>query len=138
MTQKSDLGKLGEDLACQYLIKKNYKIIERNFRQKWGELDIIAKAPDKILVFIEVKTMQKSGEQGLKPEDQMTVAKIKKFKKTACFYAGSRPELINEKKGWRLDLLTLTLRQDSGSRLSSSNALTINDKNCDIRHFENI
>lgn len=122
MTQKSKLGKLGENLACEHLVNKGYKLVARNFRQKWGELDIIAKAPDKTLVFIEVKTMQKAGEQGLKPEDQMTAAKIKKFKKAACFYAGSRPELINEKKGWRLDLLTLT----------------INDKNCDIKHFENI
>jgi len=50
MTYKSELGQLGENLACEYLVKKGYKIIGRNFRQKWGELDIISKVPDKTLV----------------------------------------------------------------------------------------
>ena len=54
---KSETGKLGENIACRYLVENGYKIIERNFRQKWGELDIIAKAPDKTLVFVEVKTV---------------------------------------------------------------------------------
>ena len=34
-------GKIGEDIACKYLIGKGYTIIERNFRRKWGEIDII-------------------------------------------------------------------------------------------------
>ena len=51
------VGKLGEDKACNYLEKNNYKIIERNFRCKQGEIDIIAKDLSKNeLVFIEVKT----------------------------------------------------------------------------------
>ena len=52
---KHILGKLGEDLVEKYLIDKNYKIIERNFRGSKGEIDIIAKEDDEI-VFIEVKT----------------------------------------------------------------------------------
>lgn len=122
MNYTQNLGQKGEDLAFQYLINKGYKIIERNFRLKWGELDIIAKAPDKTLVFIEVKTMREGGIDDLKPEDQMTAVKISKFKKAASFYANSRLELIHRKKGWRLDLLTLT----------------INQKNCNIKHYENI
>ena len=47
MTQKTELGKLGEDLACRYLVDKGYRIIERNYRKPWGELDVIAKSPDK-------------------------------------------------------------------------------------------
>lgn len=51
------LGRFGEDKACDYLEKNNYKIIERNFRCKQGEIDIIAKDLSKNeLVFIEVKT----------------------------------------------------------------------------------
>lgn len=34
-------GKLGENIACRYLKKKGYKILERNFRRKWGEIDLI-------------------------------------------------------------------------------------------------
>jgi len=116
------LGKLGEDLACEYLVKKGYKIIDRNKRQKWGELDIIAKAPDRTLVFVEVKTMTDNGGNGLKPEDQLTQSKLEKLKRTASLYAGHYSELIDDNKGWRIDLL----------------ALVVSGESCDIKHYENI
>lgn len=51
------LGHYGEDKACSYLETNNYKIIERNFRCRQGEIDIIAKDFKKNeLVFVEVKT----------------------------------------------------------------------------------
>ena len=51
------LGYFGEEKACNYLINNNYKIIERNFKCKHGEIDIISKDLIKNeLVFIEVKT----------------------------------------------------------------------------------
>jgi len=54
---KKALGTFGEDKACNYLVQNNYKIIERNFQCKKGEIDIIAKDLEKNeLVFIEVKT----------------------------------------------------------------------------------
>ena len=57
MSEKQSLGIFGENKACNYLIKHNYKIIERNFKCKHGEIDIIAKDLSKSeLVFIEVKT----------------------------------------------------------------------------------
>lgn len=54
---RQEIGKWGENLACQYLEKCNYKIMERNFLCRQGEIDIIAK--DMVrneLVFVEVKT----------------------------------------------------------------------------------
>lgn len=167
MTQKAELGKLGEDLACRYLVDKNYKIIERNYRKPWGELDIIAKSPDKTLVFIEVKTTKRIGNQfgnqansypqlpnskimfqeiqrdseqylGIESEMQMTSAKIKKLKRTASLYAGHYPELIDDAKGWRIDLLALTIQGASGLVASSPSLLTISDKNCVVKHYENI
>lgn len=128
MTQKTELGKFGEEKACRYLVDKGYRIIERNFWKPWGELDIIAKSPDKTLVFVEVKTMNKSGNSELpdydriEPEMQLTAAKLKKLQRTASLYAGSHPELFSDERGWRIDLL----------------ALTIDGKNCEIRHYENI
>lgn len=54
---KQRIGKLGEDLSYQYLQKNNYKIIERNFTCRQGEIDIVAKDNrKKELVLIEVKT----------------------------------------------------------------------------------
>jgi putative endonuclease len=121
MTYKSQLGQFGEDFACKYLVNNDYKIIERNFRKPWGEIDIIAKAPDKTLVFVEIKTM-KENLAGLKPEDQLTTSKLKKIKRAASLYAGHRQDLIKDDKGWRIDLI----------------ALTIKEKSCLVRHYKNI
>ncbi len=55
MSKHLELGKLGEDLAATYLEKNNYKILERNYRFKKLELDIICKKDD-LLIIVEVKT----------------------------------------------------------------------------------
>jgi len=119
MTPNSELGQLGENIACGYLVKNKYKIIERNFQRPFGEIDIIAKSPDKTLVFVEVKTMKRASEEGLRPENQLSTAKLNKIKRTASLYANSHLNLINDNKGWRIDLL----------------ALTICGKSVDIKHF---
>lgn len=53
--KRKELGNLGEQIASEYLQKEEYKIIERNFYCKQGEIDIIAKK-GKEIIFIEVKT----------------------------------------------------------------------------------
>ena len=53
---KQETGKYGEFLAYNYLIKNNFKILDKNFTCKRGEIDIIAFSPYQELVFIEVKT----------------------------------------------------------------------------------
>lgn len=54
---RQEIGKWGENLACKYLETNHYKIIERNFLCRQGEIDIIAKdLVKKELVFVEVKT----------------------------------------------------------------------------------
>jgi putative endonuclease len=53
--ENKDLGKKGEELALRFLKKRGYRIIEKNYVCKMGEMDIIAKEKD-TLVFIEVKT----------------------------------------------------------------------------------
>ena len=127
MSRTSEIGKRGEDIACEYLKKKKYKILERNARQKWGELDIVALAKDKTLVFVEVKTMRPFAPGGLQPEDQMTYAKRRKFERAASLYAGAykNKSLIDNKKGWRLDVIAIVL---IGEGRDSH----------DIRHYENI
>ena len=55
MIKKHEIGKFGEDVATRFLQQKDYKILERNFRCKQGEIDIIAKE-NNYLVFVEVKT----------------------------------------------------------------------------------
>ncbi len=151
MTKKSEIGQLGEDLACECLKKQGYKIIERNFRRPWGEIDIICQDPDKTLVFVEVKAIRQFGKltannsaefvnsaSELMPEDQLTKSKFQKLAKTASMYVGQNEKLIKNDKGWRIDLLALTLRESSGSILSRAEGLTINGKSVDVSHYKNI
>lgn len=53
--KKKEIGQYGEDLAARFLIGKGFVIVERNFRTRWGEIDLIVKK-EKILHFVEVKT----------------------------------------------------------------------------------
>lgn len=80
-------GKYGEDLACEYLKEKGYKIIERNFRIRGGEIDIIAIDRD-TLVYIEVKA-RSSGYFG-RPEEAVTPFKIKFLERSAKFFRNNR------------------------------------------------
>ena len=57
MVTHNDFGKLGEELAVKYLIDKGYEILERNWRNRHNEIDIIAKDGEE-LVIVEVKTRQ--------------------------------------------------------------------------------
>ena len=52
-----DIGTIGEQKAVKYLVKNGYKIIERNFRKRGFEIDIVAEDSNNILRFIEVKTI---------------------------------------------------------------------------------
>lgn len=94
---KRDEGKLGEDLAVAYLKKQGFKVIDRNFRIRGGEIDIITLdhstglGKDATLVFIEVKT-RSSSEFGT-PLEAITYWKLRSLSKTAEFYKVKHPHL---------------------------------------------
>lgn len=100
------LGDTGENIAEKYLKKKGWNIIERNYEKPWGELDIVAVTPNDTLVCVEVKTM-KHWPGGLKPEDQMTNGKLEKFQRASQMYAGNHQDLIQDDRGWRMDLVAI-------------------------------
>lgn len=77
------IGKKGELLAAKYLEKQGYRILVLNFKERYGEIDIIAIDRD-TLVFIEVKT-RKSSEFG-SPLEAITPWKLRSVIKTAQFY----------------------------------------------------
>lgn len=79
------LGRMGEDVATQYLLKSGFKILERNFRTPFGEIDIIAKKLNK-LYFIEVKT-RSSVEFG-RGAEAVRREKLSHIRKSAEFYLG--------------------------------------------------
>ena len=92
MYKRHGVGKLGEELACKYLIKNNYKILERNFKCKQGEIDIIALDNNEI-VFIEVKT-RTNAKYGM-PADAVNEIKQKHLLKAEKYYIYKR-NLANE------------------------------------------
>ncbi|KGK88493.1 hypothetical protein SDC9_121318 [bioreactor metagenome] len=80
---KKDIGNLGENIAEDYLIDRGYIILDRNFRSKTGEIDIIAKDGDYIS-FIEVKT--RYGTLYGTPGESVNYLKQYRIYKTAQMY----------------------------------------------------
>lgn len=80
---KNNLGRIGEDIASQYLIDHNFTIIDRNFRSKFGEIDIIAQKGN-TLFFIEVKT-RSNLKKGM-PYEAIHKHKIHQLKKASTYF----------------------------------------------------
>ncbi|PJA23332.1 YraN family protein, partial [Candidatus Beckwithbacteria bacterium CG_4_10_14_0_2_um_filter_47_25] len=83
------VGAIGEDAAAQLLRKKGYQILERNFRTRWGEIDIIARGKWKgrtlpLTLFVEVKT--KTGDQYGEPWEMINMRKWQQVKNMAQVY----------------------------------------------------
>lgn len=94
MKVASPLGKLGEDIATDYLKKHGYKIIDRNFSDRYGEIDIVAlesSSTGDTLVFVEVKA-RKSLAFGT-PLEAITYFKMQALIKTAQYYKLRHPKL---------------------------------------------
>ena len=83
MNVNKERGKQGEEIATQYLTKKGYQILERNFYARKGEIDIIAKEKQEI-VFVEVKT--RSNHQYGNPAEAVDSHKIHHIYDTAKYY----------------------------------------------------
>jgi len=120
-------GKLGETIAGEYLKNLGYKILARNFRTRWGEIDIIARDGD-CLVFAEVKT--RADESFGAPEEAVTRIKQRHLVKAAQIY------LSQTHQGhamWRIDVLALVARHPGESR----DPRGIHDDGFAIRHLKN-
>ncbi|NLC16231.1 MAG: YraN family protein [Firmicutes bacterium] len=71
------IGRKAETLACDYLREKDYRIICRNYRSTYGEIDIVA-AQQSVLVFVEVR-YKKRGSL-LTPQESVSRAKVRRLK----------------------------------------------------------
>ena len=83
MYKMHEIGKQGEDLVEKYLIKEGYKILDRNFSCRRGEIDIIS-LYKKQIIFIEIKS-RTNNKYGL-PSEAVTKKKLEKIYKTAQYY----------------------------------------------------
>lgn len=103
------VGSWGEEIAESYLKKKGYTILNRNFRSKIGELDIVARDGN-VIVFIEVKTRNKLS-YGL-PCESINEIKKRHIKRMADFYT-----MINniEDIDLRIDVIEIFIIEDTVS-----------------------
>ncbi len=117
-THNQDWGRFGENLAAQFLKRHGFQILERNFRTRWGEIDIIAQKGDS-LRFVEVKTrlMPDFGQ----PEEAVHRFKKQRLLGTAKMYVAWRhPSIPN----YQIDTVSILLN--------------LATRRARIKHFENV
>jgi putative endonuclease len=119
MTKKLNLktGQIGEEIAKEYLEKKGLKILDKNYKTKYGEIDLVCKQ-GKELVIVEVRT--KVGDLFGSPEESLGSKKLRKLRLNALSYAGRKWW----KGDYRVDAVCIVL----------NNNLTVDRLN----HYENI
>ncbi len=110
-----ETGRKGEEIACQYLLKKGLVVITRNYSTRFGEIDLIMRDND-VLVFVEVKT--KKGTDWGTPEEMFTVGKLRRVKNMATVYLGGKEVPC------RIDMVAVLLNPDN----------TINR----VTHYDNV
>ena len=119
-TQAQKIGRMGEDVATKYLKQKGYKILQRNFKSRRNEIDIICTTGD-VLVFVEVKTRTKTARvNGF----FSAVGKRKKSAVRTCA-KDYMAKLKLKPKTWRFDAIEVNY---------SSEDLT----DIDVHHYENV
>jgi len=112
-------GKKGENLACKFLKKDKYKILEKNFRCRQGEIDIIAEDRKGVLCFVEVKA--RSTEDFGLPIEAVTHFKQKRLLATAFIYLESKKI---KSKDMRFDIVSIDLVNEETEILK--NAFDVN------------
>ena len=101
--RRRDVGALGEEIAADHLADGGYRILERNFRTREGEIDIIAEK-DGVLIFVEVRA-RRSHSCGT-PEESVTERKKERLVALAEAYMEGRDGLPEE---WRIDVMAIDL-----------------------------
>ncbi len=103
---RQGLGRTGERMAAETLLGKGYRILERNFRCRHGEIDLVAE-DEHDLVFVEVKTRRGSS-YGL-PEEAITLHKRRKLVEVASYYLDLH---ANPDRSWRIDVVAVQFSKD--------------------------
>ena len=124
-----ELGALGEKLAIDYLKKRGYKILDKNYSPKFvsgpqrGEIDIVAKK-ENVISFIEVKTLtQNCGglTSAISPEDKVDYWKQRKILKAAENWLMEKKIALDSP--WQIDVVSIRIDSDL--------------KKAKIQHFQN-
>ena len=120
--EKIVLGSMGEIAAQEFLKRKGYKILDKNFRTNLGEIDIVAKDKD-CICFVEVKT-RTSQEKG-SPQESITKSKQRKLSQLALMYLKNK-RLIN--KSARFDVVSVIQNSPGENKIDIiKNAFSLNN-----------
>jgi putative endonuclease len=105
MAKHNELGELGEDLAVEELEKNGYEIVERNWRYKKAEIDIIARK-NEVLAIVEVKT--RSSDYFGDPQDFVNTKKIKMLVEAVNEYVNSKDLEVEV----RFDIIAIIINEN--------------------------
>lgn len=115
-SNRVEIGAFGEDFTVKYLKKQGYKILERNFHSRFGEIDIIASKKD-VIAFVEVKTR---GENAIySPREAVDFYKQQKCVKTAQMYLVQNP--VDLQPRFDVSEILLEKREDSKLKVREHN-----------------
>lgn len=103
-----DFGSFAEGLAEKFLKDRGYKILGRNYRKPWGEVDIIAEKKG-IVIFVEVKASDSPSPKGFEPEKRVNADKVKRIKRAAQTYIQQNNL---DDRSWQMDLIAIELNDD--------------------------
>ncbi len=117
-------GRKGEGLACHWLRSKGYRILERNYRWRGGEIDIITLGGD-CLVFCEVRT--RSSPHPVLPEETVNQVKQMRMVRTALYYLRNLERRGIRPRGCRFDVISLILGPDDTKLNHIVNAFTVSE-----------
>lgn len=114
MSENSDnVGKIGESVVARYLLTGGYSILSRNYRKKWGEIDIIAQK-NNIIHFIEVKTVSRENidfvANDWAPEENVHPQKLKRIVRAIQSYIMEKD--FSEDEVWQIDVVGVLLNLD--------------------------
>lgn len=142
-SQTQQIGKIGEDVAVKYLINKGFIVIDRNYTQKIGEIDVICRK-DSVIHFIEVKTIVKRNNlvsrvttykkpfkktgvscetptdtETYNPFENITRHKLRKFSRTIAWYLAEKH--VSRETRWQIDAIAVFLNYNT--RIANVNVL---------------
>ena len=102
----SAVGKTGEDTACLFLVKHGHTILDRNFRKTYGEIDIVSEK-NRVIHFVEVKSVSRLEEGNYMPEDNVHYKKRLRLARTIRAYLSEKK--IPRDKEFVVDVIAIFL-----------------------------
>lgn len=115
MAEHNEIGKIGEKITREFLMKHGFYVLTTNYRTRYGEIDIVAKKDNKIR-FVEVKSVKVRDFENLeslhvKPEDNLTGNKWRKFVTSVKLYLNNRG--VSSETLWQLDLACVYINTEA-------------------------